>query len=85
MEEFLIQKKWEVFGISLGESRNRRRLRHFILNYMQEDDMQPDENPPIGLLICGEGNTEHIELMVLDEDHIRVAQYLPACPTNNGS
>ena len=52
---------------------------------MQEDDMQPDENPPIGLLICGEGNTEHIELMVLDEDHIRVAQYLPACPTNNGS
>lgn len=47
---------------------------------MQEDDMQPDENPPIGLLICGEGNTEHIELMMLDEDCIRVAQYLTCLP-----
>ena len=45
--------------------------------------MQPDENHPIGLLLCSEGNTEHIELMMLDEDCIRVAQYLPAYPTNN--
>ncbi len=38
--------------------------------------MQPDENPPIGLLLCSECNTEHIELMMLNEDHIKVAQYL---------
>ncbi len=47
---------------------------------MQEDDMQPDDNPPIGLLLCSEGNTEHIELMMLDEDRIRVAQYLTCLP-----
>lgn len=47
---------------------------------MQEDDMQPDENPPIGLFLCSEGNTEHIELMMLDEDRIRVAQYLTCLP-----
>lgn len=47
---------------------------------MQKNDMQPDENPPIGLLICGEGNTEHIELMLLEEDRIRVAQYLTCLP-----
>ena len=27
-------------------------------------------------LLCSEGNTEHIELMMLNEDHIKVAQYL---------
>lgn len=42
--------------------------------------MQPDENPPIGLLLCSEGNTEHIELMMLDEDRIREAQYLTCLP-----
>ena len=50
------------------------------LKYMQKNDMQPDENPPIGLLLCSEGNTEHIELMMLDEDRIREAQYLTCLP-----
>ncbi len=50
------------------------------LKYMQKNDMQPDENPPIGLLLCSEGNTEHIELMMLDEDRIKVAQYLTCLP-----
>ena len=50
------------------------------LKYLQKYDMQPDENPPIGLLLCSEGNTEHIELMMLNEDHIRVAQYLTSLP-----
>ena len=50
------------------------------LKYMQKNDMQPDENPPIGLLLCSEGNTEHIELMMLDDDRIRVAQYLTCLP-----
>lgn len=50
------------------------------LKYMQKNDMQPDENHPIGLLLCSEGNTEHIELMMLDEDRIKVAQYLTCLP-----
>ena len=50
------------------------------LKYMQKYDMQPDENPPIGLLLCSEGNTEHIELMMLNEDRIKVAQYLTCLP-----
>ena len=50
------------------------------LKYMQKHDMQPDENPPIGLLLCSEGNTEHIELMMLNEDRIKVAQYLTCLP-----
>lgn len=50
------------------------------LKYMQKYDMQPDENQPIGLLLCSEGNTEHIELMMLNEDNIKVAQYLTCLP-----
>ena len=50
------------------------------LKYMERYDMQPDENPPIGLLLCSEGNTEHIELMMLNEDRIKVAQYLTCLP-----
>ena len=50
------------------------------LKYLQKHDMQPDENPPIRLLLCSEGNTEHIELMMLNEDRIKVAQYLTCLP-----
>ena len=50
------------------------------LKYLQKYEMQPNENNPIGLLLCSEGNTEHIELMMLDEDNIKVAQYLTALP-----
>lgn len=47
---------------------------------MQKNDMQPDENPPIGLFLCRVGYTKHIELMMHDEDCIRVAQYLTCLP-----
>ncbi len=50
------------------------------LKYLQKHDMQPSDNPPIGLLLCGEGNTEHIELLMLDEERIKVAQYLTFLP-----
>ena len=50
------------------------------LKYLQKHDMQEGENPPIGLLLCSEGNTEHIELLMLDEDNIKVGQYLTYLP-----
>lgn len=50
------------------------------LKYLQKYDLQPDENSPIGLLLCSEGNTEHIELMMLNENRIKVAQYLTYLP-----
>jgi len=50
------------------------------LKYLQKNEKQPHENSPIGLLLCSEGNTEHIELLLLDEENIKVAQYLTAFP-----
>lgn len=50
------------------------------LKYLQKYEKQPHENSPIGLLLCSEGNSEHIELLLLDEENIKVAQYLTAFP-----
>jgi len=50
------------------------------LKYLKKYEMHTGENPPIGLLLCSEGNTEHIELLMLDEKNIKVAQYLTYLP-----
>jgi predicted nuclease of restriction endonuclease-like (RecB) superfamily len=50
------------------------------LKYLQKYEKQPHENSPIGLLLCSEGNAEHVELLMLDEENIKVAQYLTTFP-----
>ncbi|MEZ4773566.1 MAG: PDDEXK nuclease domain-containing protein [Bacteroidia bacterium] len=50
------------------------------LRYLQKHEKQTHENDPIGLLLCSEGNTEHIELLMLGEENIKVAQYLTELP-----
>ena len=51
------------------------------LKWIQKHEMQSGEQSPIGLLLCSEGNTEHIELLMLNEKEIRVAQYLTELPS----
>jgi hypothetical protein len=50
------------------------------LRYLQKYDKQQHEKDPIGLLLCSEGHTEHIELLMLGEESIKVAQYLTELP-----
>lgn len=50
------------------------------LRWLQKHEMHEGEEMPIGLLLCSEGNTEHVELLMLDEKQIRVAQYLTGFP-----
>lgn len=50
------------------------------LKYLQKYEQQSNENSPIGLLLCSEGNTEHIELLLIDDNSIKVAQYLTSLP-----
>ena len=51
------------------------------LRWLDRHDRQAGELPPIGLLLCSEGNTEHIELLLLDHPgDVRVAQYLTELP-----
>lgn len=50
------------------------------LRWLEKHEMQTGEKKPIGLLLCSEGNTEHIELLMLNEPDIKVAQYLTELP-----
>lgn len=50
------------------------------LKYLSRYEKQPGEEEPVGLLLCSEGNTEHIELLMLGEQNIKVAQYLTILP-----
>ena len=51
------------------------------LRYLNNNDRKPWEESPIGLILCSEGNTEHIEYLMLDEESpIKVAQYYTKLP-----
>lgn len=50
------------------------------LRWLEKYDMAEGENKPIGLILCAGKNEEHIELMHLDENNIRVADYLTKLP-----
>jgi hypothetical protein len=43
---------------------------------LQKYEQQENEPSPIGLLLCSEGNTEHIELLLLGEENIKAAQHI---------
>ncbi|MCO6491896.1 MAG: DUF1016 family protein [Phaeodactylibacter sp.] len=46
------------------------------LRWLEKHETEPDEEQPIGLILCAEGNTEQIELLQLDETNITVGQYI---------
>ena len=48
---------------------------------MEQNEMQPGEESPLGLLLCTEGSEEQINLLQLDKSGIRVAQYLTELPS----
>lgn len=51
------------------------------LRYINAHERHPWEEAPIGLILCSEGNTEHIEYLMLDENSpIKVAQYYTVLP-----
>ena len=50
------------------------------LRWLEKNEMEPDEESPLGLLLCTEGSEEQIELLQLDKSGIKVAQYLTELP-----
>ena len=51
------------------------------LRYLNQNERKEGEESPIGLILCSEGNTEHIEYLMLDEGNpIKVAQYYTQLP-----
>lgn len=50
------------------------------LRYLNRNDRKEGEGSPIGLILCSQGNTEHIEYLMLDDGNIKVAQYFTQLP-----
>lgn len=50
------------------------------LHWLEKYEMVQGENKPIGLILCAGKNEEHIELMHLKDNNIRVAEYLTILP-----
>src|SRR5262249_22549742 len=50
------------------------------LRWLEKHEVQPGENPPLGLILCADKSEEQIELLQLDRSGIRVASYLTDLP-----
>ena len=50
------------------------------LRYLNRNERKEGEESPIGLILCSEGNTEHIEYLMLEDSDIKVAQYYTILP-----
>lgn len=50
------------------------------LRYLNKNERMEGEESPIGLILCSEGNTEHIEYLMLEDGNIKVAQYFTQLP-----
>ncbi|MEA1911543.1 MAG: PDDEXK nuclease domain-containing protein [Spirochaetota bacterium] len=46
------------------------------LRWLEKNEMESDEELPIGLILCAEGNSEQIELLQLEKVNIKVAEYI---------
>lgn len=51
------------------------------LRWLDKHDRQPDENPPLGIILCTGKKQEQIELLELDKSGIHVAEYLTVLPS----
>ena len=50
------------------------------LRWLDRYERQPDENPPLGLILCADKNEEQVELLELTDGAVRVAGYLTELP-----
>jgi len=51
------------------------------LRWLQKHDQEPDELPPLGIILCAGKKQEQIELLELDRSGIHVAEYLTVLPS----
>ena len=51
------------------------------LRWLEQNEVEPGEESPLGLLLCTEGSEEQIELLQLDKAGIKVAKYLTELPS----
>lgn len=74
-------KRLVAIDLKLGRFKSEYKGKmELYLRYLEKNDMENDEDLPIGLILCAEGNKEQIELLQLEESGIRVAEYIMELP-----
>jgi len=51
------------------------------LRYLAKYEQEPDEQPPLGIILCASKDQEQVELLELDKAGIHVGEYLTALPS----
>ena len=70
-----------VIELKLGKFKPEHKGKmELYLRWLNKYEKREHENSPIGLILCSEGHSEHVELLMLEESSIKVAQYLTELP-----
>lgn len=74
-------KRLVAIDLKLGKFRPEYKSQmELYLRWLQRHDQEPDELPPLGIILCAGKKQEQIELLELDRSGIHVAEYLTALP-----
>jgi predicted nuclease of restriction endonuclease-like (RecB) superfamily len=67
--------------LKLGRFKNAYKSQmELYLRWLDKYERQPDERPPLGIILCADKNKEQVELLELDASGIHVAEYLTELP-----
>lgn len=74
-------KRLVAIDLKLGNFRPEYKSQmELYLRWLDKHDQEPDELPPLGIILCAGKKQEQIELLELDQSGIHVAEYLTVLP-----
>jgi predicted nuclease of restriction endonuclease-like (RecB) superfamily len=74
-------KRLVAIELKLGSFRPEYKSQmELYLRWLDKYDQEPDELPPLGIILCAGKKQEQIELLELDQSGIHVAEYLTVLP-----
>ena len=74
-------KRLVAIDLKIGEFRAEYKGQmELYLRWLNRHEQEPDENPPLGIILCTGKKDEQIELLELDRSGIHVAEHLTVLP-----
>ena len=75
-------KRLIAIDLKLGNFRHEHKSQmELYLRWLAKYEQEPDEQPPLGIILCAGKKEEQIELLEMDKSGIHVAEYLTALPS----
>lgn len=74
-------KRLVAIELKLGNFRPEYKSQmELYLRWLSKHDQEPNEEPPLGIILCAGKKQEQVELLELDKSGIHVAEYLTVLP-----